>query len=117
MLLFPIYWMVNVSLQPAARAVGTPWLPLDFSLDGYSKALSDQGRNLVTSLVVALGTRRVQPGDRGAGGVRAGPLQGPLARACCCSCILISQMIPGIVVANALYSAYTTSDCSTRSRA
>ena len=55
-LLFPIYWMVNVSLQPSGSAVGTPWLPLDLSFDGYATALSDQGRNLVTSLIVALGT-------------------------------------------------------------
>src|SRR4051812_46100393 len=55
-LLFPIYWMINVSLQPGGSAVGTPWLPLHLSFHGYSTALSQQGRNLLTSLVVALGS-------------------------------------------------------------
>ena len=33
-LLFPIYWMVNVSLQPSGGAVQTPWIPLELSFDG-----------------------------------------------------------------------------------
>ena len=105
-LLFPIYWMVNVSLQPSGSAVGTPWLPLDLSFDGYATALSQQGRNLVTSLIVALGSvafslliampaayALAQSRVRFAGAFLFG--------------ILISQMIPGIVIANALYTAYT----------
>ena len=104
--LFPIYWMLNVSLQTSAGAVATPWIPLDFTLDGYSKALSDQGRNLMTSLVIAIGSVVLSlviaaPAAyalahfrvRGAGVFLLG--------------ILISQMIPGIVVANALYSVYS----------
>jgi multiple sugar transport system permease protein len=103
--LFPVYWMINVSLQPSAGAVATPWLPTDIDLDGYSRALDDQGENLLTSLQVALGSvvfslLVAAPGAyalahfnvRGAGVVLL--------------MILISQMIPGIVVANALYTAY-----------
>jgi multiple sugar transport system permease protein len=103
--LFPIYWMVNVSLQPSGNAVGTPWVPLDISLRGYSQALHDQGGHLVTSLIISIGAvvfslLVATPGAyalahfkiRGAGWVLLG--------------ILISQMVPGIVVANALYSAY-----------
>lgn len=105
-LLFPVYWMVNVSLQPSGSAVATPWFPLQLSFDGYATALSQQGRNLVTSLVVAGGSvifslLVAAPAAyalahfrvRGAGIVLFG--------------VLISQMVPGIVVANALYSAYT----------
>ena len=104
-LLFPLYWMLNVSLQPGGSAVDTSWLPLHPSFHGYSTALSQQGRNLVTSLVVALGSvvfslLVATPAAyalahfrvRGANVVLFG--------------ILISQMVPGIVVANALYSAY-----------
>src|SRR3954468_13470131 len=54
-MLFPVYWMINVSLQPSGSAVGTPWLPIHLSFRGYSTALSQQSRNLATSLVVALG--------------------------------------------------------------
>jgi multiple sugar transport system permease protein len=105
-MLFPLYWMLNVSLQPSGSAVETPWIPLDLSFDGYATALREQGRNLVTSLVVAAGSvvfslllampaayALAQFRVRGAGVVLFG--------------ILISQMIPGIVVANALYDAYS----------
>ncbi|WP_433294206.1 carbohydrate ABC transporter permease [Pseudonocardia sp. CA-142604] len=104
-MLFPVYWMVNVSLQPSGSAVSTPWFPLHVSLDGYATAVREQGGHLATSLVVALGSvvfslLIATPAAyalahfrvRGAGVVLFA--------------ILISQMIPGIVVANALYSAY-----------
>ncbi|HWV79376.1 MAG TPA: carbohydrate ABC transporter permease, partial [Isoptericola sp.] len=55
-LLFPIYWMVNASLQPNGATVDTSWLPLSPDLSGYRTALADQGANLVTSLVVAVGS-------------------------------------------------------------
>jgi multiple sugar transport system permease protein len=105
-MLFPLYWMLNVSLQPSGSAVGTPWIPLELSFDGYATALREQGRNLVTSLIVSVGSvafslliatpaayALAQFRVRGAGVVLFG--------------ILISQMIPGIVVANALYNAYS----------
>ncbi|MCU1666144.1 MAG: transport protein [Pseudonocardia sp.] len=104
-MLFPVYWMVNVSLQPSGSAVGTPWFPVHLSFDGYATAVREQGGHLVTSLVVAAGSvlfsllvatpaayALAQFRVRGAGAVLFA--------------ILISQMIPGIVVANALYSAY-----------
>jgi multiple sugar transport system permease protein len=104
-MLFPVYWMVNVSLQPSGSAVGTPWFPVHLSFDGYATAVREQGGHLVTSLVVAVGSvlfsllvatpaayALVHFRVRGAGAVLFA--------------ILISQMIPGIVVANALYSAY-----------
>jgi multiple sugar transport system permease protein len=104
-LLFPLYWMINVSLQPGGSAVGTPWLPIHLSFHGYSTALSQQGRNLLTSLIVALGSVAfclliatpaayvlAQFRLRFAGAILFG--------------VLISQMIPGIVIANALYTAY-----------
>jgi multiple sugar transport system permease protein len=105
-MLFPLYWMANVSLRAGASAVSTPWLPLHPSFDGYVTAIRNQGRNLLTSLVVSVGTVAFSlvvatPAAyalahfrvRGAGVVLLG--------------ILISQMIPGIVVANALYRAYS----------
>jgi multiple sugar transport system permease protein len=104
-MLFPLYWMLNVSLQPSGSAVGTPWFPVELSFDGYATAVREQGGHLLTSLVVAAGSVVLSlliaaPAAyalahfrvRGAGIVLFG--------------ILISQMIPGIVVANALYSAY-----------
>jgi multiple sugar transport system permease protein len=104
-LLFPIYWMINVSLQPSGSAVGTPWLPIHLSLRGYSTALSQQSRNLATSLIVALGSVVFSL-------LIATPAAYVLAQfkvrfaGVFLFGILISQMIPGIVIANALYTAY-----------
>jgi multiple sugar transport system permease protein len=104
-MLFPVYWMINVSLQSSGNAVDTPWIPLNVTLRGYMTAISQQGHNLVTSLLVASGSVVLSlviaaPAAyalahfrvRGAGVLLFG--------------ILISQMVPGIVIANALYSAY-----------
>ncbi|MFI5953393.1 carbohydrate ABC transporter permease [Cryptosporangium sp. NPDC051539] len=104
-LLFPIYWMVNVSLQPSGGAVETPWIPIHLDLSGYSKALHDQGRHLLTSLVISLGSV-------GFSLLIATPAAYALAQfrirfsGVVLLGILLSQMVPGIVVANALYSAY-----------
>lgn len=104
-MLFPVYWMINASLQPNGATIQTSWLPLNPDFSGYATAIGQQGRNLVTSLIVSLGSVLLSlaiasPASyalshfkvRGANVVLFG--------------ILISQMIPGIVVANALYTAY-----------
>lgn len=104
-MLFPVYWMINISLQPAGPAIEAAWFPIHAQLGGYAQAIADQGGALVTSLAIALGSVVVSlliatPASyalaqfkvKGVGAVLFG--------------ILISQMIPGIVVANALYAAY-----------
>lgn len=104
-MLFPVYWMINISLQPAGPAIEAAWFPIHAQLHGYVQAFHDQAGNLVTSLLVALGSvvlslliatpaayALAQFKVRGVGAMLFG--------------IIISQMIPGIVVANALYTAY-----------
>ena len=104
-MLFPVYWMLNASLQPGGGALSTSWFPTHPDFSGYRTAITEQGAHLLTSLVIALGSvvfsliiatpaayALAQFKIRGASLVLFG--------------ILISQMIPGIVVANALYSAY-----------
>ncbi|WP_354531249.1 carbohydrate ABC transporter permease [Nakamurella sp. UYEF19] len=104
-MLFPVYWMVNASLQPGGGALGTSWFPTHPDFSGYRTAIEEQGTNLLTSLIIAVGSvifsliiatpaayALAQFKIRGTNLVLFG--------------ILISQMIPGIVVANALYSAY-----------
>jgi multiple sugar transport system permease protein len=105
-MLFPVYWMLNVSLQHSSGAVATPWLPTDISFHGYSKALHDQGGHLLTSLELAIGSVIFSL-------LIAAPAAYALAHfrvrgaGVVLLVILISQMIPNIVVANALYSAYS----------
>lgn len=105
-LLFPLYWMLNVSLQHSSGAVATPWLPTDISFHGYAKALHDQGGHLRTSLVIAIGSVIFSL-------LIAAPAAYALAQfrvrgtSVVLLLVLVSQMVPNIVVANALYGAYS----------
>lgn len=104
-LLFPVYWMLNISLQPTGGTLATSFFPAQPSLDGYRTAIEDQGKNLVTSITIALGTVVVTL-------LIAAPAAYALAQFrfrwinWALLAILISQMIPGIVIANGLYSIY-----------
>jgi carbohydrate ABC transporter membrane protein 2, CUT1 family (TC 3.A.1.1.-) len=104
--LFPIYWMVNVSLQPGATAVGASWFPVDPSFDSYASAFADQMPHLVTSLIVAIGAVIVSLSIAVPGAYALARYRVPGASAVLLV-ILLTQMIPGIVIANALYGAYT----------
>jgi multiple sugar transport system permease protein len=104
-MLFPVYWMINVSLQPGGSAVGTPWVPIHLNFSGYSTALSQQGRNLATSLAVAIGSVVLSLAIATPAAYALAHFKVRLANTFLFA-ILLSQMIPGIVIANALYTAY-----------
>ncbi len=104
-MLFPIYWMINASLQPSGNTLSASFLPLNPSFAGYEKAIADQGGNLLTSLIISMGTVVVTLAI-------AAPAAYALAQfkfrwiSWALLAILIAQMIPGVVIANALYAAY-----------
>jgi multiple sugar transport system permease protein len=105
LMLFPVYWMVNISLQPAGPAIQAAWFPFEAQFEGYATALAEQGGALGTSLVIALGSVVLSlaiatPAAYALAQFRFRWIDVVLFG------ILISQMIPGIVVANALYAAY-----------
>ena len=104
-MLFPIYWMLNISLQATGGTLATSFFPTHPSLHGYRTAIHDQGRNLVTSLTIAVGTVVITlliatPAAYALAQFRFRWINWALLA------ILISQMIPGIVIANGLYSVY-----------
>jgi multiple sugar transport system permease protein len=104
-MLFPIYWMINASLQPSGNTLTADIFPWNPSFAGYQTAIADQGGHLVTSLIISLGAVVVSLAV-------AAPAAYALAQFrfrwinIALLAILISQMIPGIVIANALYTAY-----------
>ena len=106
-LLFPVYWMVNASLQGDATSFNTAWFPVHPSLSGYRQALSQQGGHLLTSLLIAVGATAVST-------VLATPAAFALAkfrlpgRGWFVFGALATQMIPGIVIADALYGSYNS---------
>ncbi|MFC8389314.1 MULTISPECIES: carbohydrate ABC transporter permease [unclassified Streptomyces] len=106
LMLFPVYWVVNASLQPNGNTLRGGWFPLRPDFSGYAVALRAQGRALLTSIIVSLGSVVLSLG-------LAAPAAHALARFSLPGTdlmllgVLITKMVPGIVVANALYSAYT----------
>lgn len=104
-MLFPVYWMFNISLSPGSGVLVENLIPLSPTFDGYRRALEDQGGNLITSLAIALGSVLVTL-------VIATPCAYALAQFrfrwinWALLGILIAQMIPGIVIANALYTLF-----------
>jgi multiple sugar transport system permease protein len=104
-MLFPVYWMINTSLQSGPAAVNATLIPFHPTFVAYQQAISAQLGNIGTSLLVALGTVVVTL-------VIATPAAYALAKfkfraiGVIMLALVISQMIPGIVIANALYTAY-----------
>jgi multiple sugar transport system permease protein len=107
-LLFPLYWMINASFQPSGALLkpDPDWFPGGGTLDGYRKALSTQGPHLLSSVIIALGTVVVSlviamPASYALAQLkmRGGPV--------IVFVMLIVQMIPGIVMANSLYTVFS----------
>lgn len=104
-MVFPVYWMINSSLQANSGAATTSPLPLHATLAGYQAAIHQQGRNLVTSLIVSTGTvvLTLVIATPAAYGLAHFRLRGMRFFV---FVLLITQMIPAIVIANALYTLF-----------
>lgn len=103
-MLFPLYWMVDASLlRPQDLVSRTPtWFPSHGTLDGYRDVLSSQGGHLLVSLEVSLGTVAVTLLIAAPAAYGLAKLRVPGRRALLFA-LLVAQMIPGIVMANAFY--------------
>ncbi len=106
-LLFPLYWMVNVSLtRPEDLLSTTPsLLPLNPTFDGYVTAFGSQLPSLVTSILIGLGTVALTlaisvPASYAMTVLRA-PGSGPVVFV-----LLLAQLIPGVVLVMALFAIY-----------
>ena len=108
-MLFPLYWMVNASFETNTQiARPSPlWFPIHGTLSGYRDAFGQEGGHLLTSVAVAAGVTILTllvatPAAYGL--ARLGSPGGrPLLFA-----LLIVQLIPGIVMANALYRIFAS---------
>lgn len=106
-LLFPLYWMVNASLQTSSSLLQTPpaWFPVDGTTDGYANAMSSQGSHLLTSLFVALGTVFVALFVAAPAAFALAQLR-VRATAAVILALLVAQIVPNIVMANSLYAIF-----------
>jgi multiple sugar transport system permease protein len=106
-ILFPLYWMTNVSLQPRSALLASElrWLPIPPLTANYVNVLGEQAANIVTSCVVALSTSVVSL-------LIAAPAAYALVvfrlrwLTLFVLMLLVVQMIPHVVMANALYAIF-----------
>jgi multiple sugar transport system permease protein len=106
-MLFPVYWMVNVSLTPENRMRKSPpdLFPLHPSLEGYRTVIADQGPYLATSLGIALATVVLTLVISAPAGFALAKLR-PRGGGALTFVVLISQMIPGVIMAMGFYAFF-----------
>lgn len=106
-MLFPVYWMVNVSLTKTGdmRADPPHWFPWDPTLEGYAAVLRQQLPSLGTSLLVGLGTVVLTIVIAAPAGYSLARLRPPGA-GLLSFLLLVAQMIPAVVMAMGFYVIY-----------
>jgi multiple sugar transport system permease protein len=106
-MLFPVYWMINVSFTPVQDMRKSPpnLFPIDGTLAGYSAVLHQQLPYLGTSLVVALGTVALTVLIAAPAGYSLAKLR-PRGAGVLGFILVIAQMIPAIIMAMGFYAIF-----------
>jgi multiple sugar transport system permease protein len=106
-MLFPVYWMVNVSFtRDTDMRHDPPYLfPVHGTLEGYRAVLDQQLPYLGSSLLISLGTVALTLVVAAPAGYALAKLRPPGAGALS-FILLIAQMIPGIIMAMGFYAIY-----------
>lgn len=107
LMLFPMYWMVNVSFTRSQDLIANPphLFPSQPTLAGYELAFKTQLPSLVTSLVIGIGCVLLTlaialPAAYGMSKLKA-PGTGLIL-----FLFMLAQMVPGITLVMALYTIY-----------
>ena len=111
LMLFPVYWMVNVSLTPSSEMRKDPpdWFPFHPTFSGYSAVLSQQLPYLATSLLVGIGTVLLTLAIAAPAAFSLAKLR-PRGAGVISFVLLIAQMIPGIIMALGFYSIFLSTN-------
>jgi multiple sugar transport system permease protein len=106
-MLFPVYWMINVSFTRDADMRASPphLFPADGTLEGYRAVFDQQLPYLGTSLIVGLGTVALTVLLAAPAGYSLAKLR-PRGGGALSFVLLIAQMIPGIIMAVGFYAIY-----------
>ncbi|MGP4047769.1 carbohydrate ABC transporter permease [Streptomyces sp. 2A115] len=106
-MLFPVYWMLNVSFTRDQDMRKSPpdWFPVHGTLDGYRAVLDQQLPYLGTSLVIGLGTVVLTVALAAPAGYALAKLR-PRGGGVLSFLFLVAQMIPGIIMAMGFYAIY-----------
>ena len=104
-MLFPVYWMVNVSFTRRESIRKSQLLPFDFTTDHYRVVLSEQLPYLTTSMVVGVGTVLLTLVIAAPAGYGLAKLPAPGGRALS-FLLIVAQMIPAVVMSLGFYGLY-----------
>ncbi|MFJ5304500.1 carbohydrate ABC transporter permease [Streptomyces sp. NPDC088350] len=106
-MLFPVYWMLNVSFTRDQDMRKSPpdLIPLHGTLAGYRAVLDQQLPYLGTSLVIGLGTVVLTVALAAPAGYALAKLR-PRGGGVLSFLFLVAQMIPGIIMAMGFYAIY-----------
>jgi multiple sugar transport system permease protein len=107
LMLFPVYWMINVSLTPTRLMRKTPpsWFPIHPTFHGYHTVLNDQLPYLATSLGIGIGTVALTLLISAPAAFSLAQLR-PRGVSAINFALLIAQMIPSITMALGFYSIF-----------
>ena len=106
-MLFPVYWMLNVSFTRDQDMRKSPpdLFPAHPTLEGYRAVVDQQLPYLGTSLVIGLGTVALTVALAAPAGYALAKLR-PRGRGILNFVLLAAQMIPGIIMAMGFYAIY-----------
>lgn len=106
-MLFPVYWMINVSLTPSTDMRKSPpsLFPVNVTFEGYSAVLQQQMPFLGTSLILGLGTVILTVAVAAPAAFALAKLR-PRGAGLLNFLMLIAQMIPAIIIAMGFYAIY-----------
>ncbi|WP_156760748.1 carbohydrate ABC transporter permease [Microbacterium karelineae] len=105
--LYPIYWLVSASLQPGTSPSSVRAIPRSIDLASYSMAMADQGGNILTSLMVAIGAALLTiaiatPAAFGLSRLRSRFVDVVLIT------MFVAQIVPPIVLTNSIYTMFNS---------
>ena len=107
LMLFPVYWMINVSLTKTSNMRSDPphWFPFDPTFTGYQAVFSQQFPALGTSMLIGVGTVLLTLAISAPAGFALAKLR-PRGASTLNFLLLVAQMIPGVVMAMGFYAIY-----------
>ncbi|GAA4852506.1 carbohydrate ABC transporter permease [Luteimicrobium xylanilyticum] len=106
LMLFPLYWMINVSLTKREAVRSGDLYPKAFTLQNYRTVLGDQIPYLGTSLLVGFGTVVLTILIAAPAAYALSKLFVP-GRRLLNFLLIVAQMIPAVVMALGFYTIYT----------
>jgi multiple sugar transport system permease protein len=106
-MLFPVYWMINVSFMKSSNLRQSPpnLIPIDGTVSGYVSVFQTQLPYLGTSFIVGLGVVIQTVALSAPAGYSLAKLR-PRGGKSITFLMLIAQMIPGIVMAMGFYAIF-----------